>query len=189
MVAEFIAKAKLPTRFGKFEVYAFREGQKEHLAIVSGKLKDGATVRIHSKCLTGDTFSSLRCDCREQFEAAMDYIRKNGGMTIYLDQEGRGIGLTNKIKAYSLQDEGLDTVEANEKLGYRYDLREYRTAKCIIEYFKLKKIRLMTNNPEKVDGIHGNGIEIIERIPIITKATKENERYLETKKRKMKHLL
>ncbi len=189
MVAEFVAKAKLPTRFGNFEVYAFRDGAKEHLAVVNGKIMDGMIVRVHSKCLTGDTLGSLRCDCREQLEASMNHIGKNGGILIYLDQEGRGIGLANKIKAYELQDRGLDTVEANEKLGYKNDLREYNAAKCVLEYFKLKKIRLMTNNPEKMDGIRSNGIEIIERIPIIAKTTEENREYLQTKKNKMKHLL
>ncbi|MDO8553889.1 MAG: GTP cyclohydrolase II [Candidatus Micrarchaeota archaeon] len=189
MTTEFIAKAKLPTSFGKFEVYAFKDGEKEHLAIVSGEVKNGIAIRVHSKCLTGDTFASKRCDCREQLEAAMISIGKNGGMIIYLDQEGRGIGLSNKIKAYELQDNGLDTVEANIELGYKDDMRNYDAAKYVLEYFKLKSIKLMTNNPEKIKEIRSNGIEITEIIPITTKATKENAKYLETKKKKMKHML
>lgn len=189
MVAEFIARAKLPTRFGEFEVYAFRDGEREHLAIVSGEVKDEIAVRVHSKCLTGDTLASQRCDCRGQLETALTYIAKNGGMVIYLDQEGRGIGLVNKIKAYALQDQGLDTVEANIELGYDGDLRDYNAAKGILGYFKIKKIKLMTNNPEKIEGMSDNGIEITERIPVITKPTESNKRYLETKKKKMKHLL
>ncbi len=189
MIVEFVAKAKLPTRFGNFDIHAFKEGTKEHVAVVNGKIENGIAVRVHSKCLTGDTFTSVRCDCREQLEAALDHIGKKGGMLIYLDQEGRGIGLSNKIKAYELQDRGLDTVEANLELGYENDLRDYRAAKGILEYFGLTEIKLMTNNPLKMEEMGDNGITVIERISIITKPNKTNKKYLDTKKNKMKHML
>jgi len=189
---EFIAKAKLPTCFGEFEIYAFKSNDgKEHVALVHGgiDLANGIVpVRIHSKCLTGDTFCSLRCDCRAQFEASLKIISEQGGILIYLDQEGRGIGLSNKIKAYALQENGADTVEANEQLGFAPDMREYKIAGEILKFFKISRIKLITNNPNKLKGLDGDGIKVIERIPLNTTPTKFNEKYLETKKNKMGHL-
>ncbi len=192
---EFIAKAKLPTCFGKFEIYAFKSNDgKEHVALVNGNLdglaggEKSVPVRIHSKCLTGDTFCSLRCDCRAQLEASLRMISEQGGILIYLDQEGRGIGLSNKIRAYALQENGADTVEANEQLGFAADMRTYMIAGEILKYFKVSRIRLITNNPNKLKGLNGDGITVIERIPLNTKPTEFNKKYLETKKNKMGHL-
>ena len=187
---EFVAKANLPTRFGVFDVHAFRdENRQEHIALVSGGLSiEPVTVRIHSKCTTGDTFCSLRCDCRAQFEASMKMIATKGGVLIYLDQEGRGIGLSNKIKAYALQEQGKDTVEANVELGFAPDSRNYSTATEILKFFKIKKIKLITNNPGKLKGIDDDGIKVVERIPLSIKPNKFNRKYLKTKKEKMGHL-
>jgi GTP cyclohydrolase II len=185
---EFIAKANLPTCFGAFEVYAFKSSDgKEHVALMSGESEE-VNVRIHSKCLTGDTFCSLRCDCRAQLEASLELIGKEGGVLIYLDQEGRGIGLANKIKAYALQEHGRDTVDANKELGFDADLRDYSVAAGILTFLRIKKIKLITNNPQKMKGLEGDGIEIIERIPLNTAPNKFNKHYLETKKKKMGHL-
>jgi len=188
-----VAKAFLPTRHGKFRVFAFMDDlDKEHIALVrcDHEAHDGLPVRVHSRCLTGDTLTSLRCDCRDQLEAAMDYLDNKGcGMLIYLDQEGRGIGLFNKIKAYALQDEGMDTVEANVHLGFGEDLRDYSIAAEILGYFGIKEIRLMTNNPKKINDLEKHGIRVVERIPIRTKPNPYNRKYLETKKNKMKHML
>lgn len=186
-----MAEARLPTHYGEFKVHAFRDGEgKEHLALARGNWKpeDTVNVRMHSKCLTGDTFSSLRCDCRDQFERAMEYLAKQGGVLIYLDQEGRGIGLANKIKAYALQDEGHDTVEANQELGFEGDLRDYRVAARILQALGIRRIRLLTNNPGKVRSLKENGVEIVERIPLIAPLTPHNKKYIETKRKKMKHL-
>lgn len=188
---EFIAKARLPTCFGKFDIYSFRDGNgKEHVALVRGKIRRDKTalVRIHSKCLTGDTLCSLRCDCRKQLEISMKIINKTGGVLLYLDQEGRGIGLSNKIRAYELQDKGADTVEANEMLGLPIDMRNYRVAAEMLGYLGIKSIALITNNPKKLTGLEGDGIDIVERIALNTKPNKFNRKYLETKKRKMGHL-
>ena len=193
MTVEKIADAFLPTRFGKFRVYAFVDGGgKEHVALVrctSGP-HVAIPVRVHSRCLTGDALASLRCDCRDQLDAAMRYLEKRKcGMLIYLDQEGRGIGLTNKIKAYALQDRGMDTVEANIHLGFESDMRDYRVAADILKYFGAKKIALMTNNPAKIKDLEKHGIKVVKRIPLVTKTNIYNRRYLETKKRKMNHML
>lgn len=185
---EFIAESRLPTRFGEFSIYAFKEDKYEHVAIANGEIKDDILVRIHSKCLTGDTLASLRCDCRDQLEKAMRIIGKKGGMLIYLDQEGRGIGLTNKIKAYALQDKGMDTVEANKMLGFHDDERNYEVAAEILKYFKLKQIRLLTNNPRKMKGIENKGIKV-ERVSIKTEKNVHNIRYLETKRKKLEHMV
>ncbi len=185
----FVAKALLPTRFGRFKVYAFKDNkEKEHLALVKGSYKQPVLVRIHSKCLTGDTFFSLRCDCRAQLEASLHMISKKGGVLIYLDQEGRGIGLANKIKAYALQENGKDTVEANIALGFAPDLRDYNIAAEILKFLKIKRIKLITNNPLKIDSLNGHGIKITERIPLKIKANRFNKKYLETKKKRMGHL-
>ncbi len=185
---EFVAKANLPTSFGTFEVYAFKSSdEKEHIALMSGESEE-VNVRIHSKCLTGDTFCSLRCDCRAQLEASLELIGKEGGVLIYLDQEGRGIGLSNKIKAYALQEHGRDTVDANIELGFDADLRDYSVAVGILKFLRIKKIRLITNNPNKMKGLEGDGIEIVERISLNTVPNKFNKNYLETKKKKLGHL-
>lgn len=192
MNVECVAKAKFPTKFGEFELYAFRDAsKKEHLALTHGKLnkENIVNVRVHSKCLTGDTFASLRCDCRAQFESALAYLAKHGGILVYLDQEGRGIGLANKVKAYALQDQGLDTVEANRRLGFADDLRDYSVAAKIIEALGIRSIRLLTNNPNKLHGLEDNGLKIVERIPLITTPTSYNKNYIETKKKKMNHLI
>ncbi|NYZ73808.1 GTP cyclohydrolase II [Candidatus Micrarchaeota archaeon] len=187
------ADAFLPTRFGKFRVFAFVEdGGKEHLALVrcSHRPHKSIPVRVHSRCLTGDTLTSLRCDCRDQLEASLRYLeRKKCGMLIYLDQEGRGIGLANKIRAYALQDRGMDTIEANVHLGFGEDLRDYSAAAAILKYFKVKDISLLTNNPKKIKDLEKHGIRVVERIPLVTKMNRYNRKYLETKRKKMKHLL
>ena len=192
MNAKQVAKAKLPTRYGAFDVYAFYDDAgKEHLVLACGKWdeKSVVNVRVHSKCLTGDTFGSLRCDCRGQFEQALVYIAKHGGILLYLDQEGRGIGLANKIRAYALQDKGHDTVEANKKLGFEDDLRDYAIAAKIIESLGIRNVRVLTNNPKKLRGLEGNGLNVIERIPLIASPTTHNKSYMETKKKKMNHLI
>lgn len=190
---ERVAEAFLPTRYGKFRVHAFRdEDGREHIALVRCPHgKHGAVpVRIHSKCITGDTLTSRRCDCRDQLEAALRYLeRKKCGIFIYLDQEGRGIGLSNKIKAYALQDEGMDTVEANVHLGFGEDIRDYSVAADILGYFRIKKIALLTNNPKKIEDMKSHGIDVVKRIPLITKPNRYNRDYLETKRKKMRHLL
>lgn len=186
---KFVATAILPTCFGKFNIYAFvdKDG-KEHTALVKGNLRQPIAVRIHSKCFTGDTLCSLRCDCKAQLEESLRIISRSGGMLIYLDQEGRGIGLPNKIKAYALQENGKDTVEANIALGFAPDLRDYSAAVEILEFFNIEKIKLITNNPEKLDGLGENGINVVERIPLKIKPNRFNKEYLKTKKKKMGHL-
>lgn len=190
MSIRHIANSILPTRFGEFEIHAFiDENNKEHVALVKNSGEQAPAVRIHSKCFTGDTLASMRCDCRDQLEASLEYISKHGGIFIYLDQEGRGIGLTNKIKAYALQDAGLDTVEANYNLGFEDDLREYKIAADILSYLGAKKIKLLTNNPKKMKNLEMNGIEVIGRIPVSIKPNKFNKVYMETKKEKLEHLI
>jgi GTP cyclohydrolase II len=188
-----IASAFLPTRHGKFKVYGFTdEHELEHVALVrcEHEVHDGIAVRLHSRCLTGDTLTSLRCDCRDQLEEAMNYLdEKKCGMLIYLDQEGRGIGLVNKIKAYALQDGGMDTVEANVHLGFGEDLRDYSIAAEMLNYFGIKEIRLLTNNPKKISDLERHGIKVIKRLPLVTKPNPYNKKYMETKKEKMKHML
>jgi len=178
--------AKLPTRFGEFFIQAFKEGEKEHLVIFKEPLGEEPIVRVHSECLTGDALGSLKCDCGEQLDFALSKIAKEGGMVIYLRQEGRNIGLLNKVNAYALQDKGLDTVEANHQLGFNADERSYEVGEYILAYFGIKKIRLLTNNPKKIESLEG--IEIVQRMPIIIEANKFNKGYLKTKKAKMGHM-
>ena len=184
----------LPTKNGLFELHLY-EGlfdQKTHLAMTMGNYldSDSVMVRVHSECLTGDVFHSLRCDCGNQLDAAMDAISSNkSGIIVYLRQEGRGIGLKHKIKAYKLQESGLDTVEANEKLGFKPDLRDYGVGAQILKDLGAKKLTILTNNPKKLIGLEGHGLEIISRIPIVAKPNKENRKYLKTKKDKLGHTL
>jgi 3,4-dihydroxy 2-butanone 4-phosphate synthase / GTP cyclohydrolase II len=189
-----IAEARLPSEYGEWRVIGYRNDvdDREHIALVYGDVKDGEgiLVRMHSKCLTGDVFGSLRCDCGWQLHAAMTMIRERGrGVVVYLDQEGRGIGLLNKLKAYELQDTGADTVEANERLGFKPDLRNYGIGAQILLDLGLKSIRPMTNNPRKLVGLEGYGLSIEERVPIVPTATSENQGYLEAKRDKLGHLL
>lgn len=179
--------ANLPSRFGDFKIQAFQEGVKEHLVIFKEPLGDMPVVRVHSECLTGDAIGSLKCDCRDQLEYALKEINKDGGMVIYLRQEGRNIGLLNKTNAYALQDKGFDTVAANHQLGFQTDERSYEIVEFILNHFKIKKIKLLTNNPKKIESLHN--IEIVERTPIIIPSNKYNEYYLKTKKEQMGHLL
>ena len=179
--------AKLPTRFGDFKIQTFAEGIKEHLVIFKENLDKTPLVRVHSECLTGDAIGSLKCDCRDQLEYALKAISEEGGMVIYLRQEGRNIGLLNKTNAYALQDKGLDTVQANHQLGFKTDERSYEVVEFILEHFGVKSIKLLTNNPKKIDSLEG--VNIVERRPIIIKSNKHNENYLKTKKEQMGHLL
>jgi 3,4-dihydroxy 2-butanone 4-phosphate synthase/GTP cyclohydrolase II len=189
-----VAEARLPTEWGEWRIIGYRNDvdPHEHVAIVFGDVKDGEDilVRMHSKCLTGDVFGSLRCDCGWQLHAAMQMIAEEGrGVVVYLDQEGRGIGLINKLKAYELQDAGADTVEANERLGFKPDLRNYGIGAQILLDLGLRSIRPMTNNPRKLVGLEGYGLRIAERVPIRAPETSENRGYLETKQLKLGHLL
>jgi GTP cyclohydrolase II len=187
MNIEISQVANLPSRFGDFVVKAFKEGEKEHLVICAKELAEVPIVRVHSECLTGDAIGSLKCDCRDQLEYALSLIDKEGGMVIYLRQEGRNIGLLNKINAYALQDKGFNTIEANHQLGFAADERTYEVVTFILNHFNIKKIKLLTNNPDKVNSI--SGVEIVERIPIIMQKNKHNEGYLNVKRDEMGHLL
>jgi len=188
------AEANLPTAYGQWKIYAYTSivDNKEHIALVMGEIKEDepVLVRVHSECLTGDVFGSLKCDCRSQLHRAMEMIAKEGkGVVVYLRQEGRGIGLVNKIKAYRLQDHGFDTVEANEKLGLPADMRNFGIGAQILRDLGVKKMRLLTNNPKKLIGLEGYGLEIVERVPIVTGVCEYNIDYLKAKKEKLGHLL
>ena len=187
------AEADLPTEYGHFRIHGFTAGKVELVALVMGDLlhdKAALLVRIHSQCLTGDVFHSLRCDCREQLELAVKAIAHEGrGMLIYEPKEGRGIGLVNKLRAYALQDQGHDTVEANEALGFDADLRDYEFPGLILRHFGITQVRLMSNNPKKIEALESTGIDVVERVPIVAEALQSREDYLRTKKEKMGHLI
>jgi len=191
-LVEHVSEAHLPTRFGEWKLIAFKSriDNNEHIALIKGTISEAPLlIRVHSECFTGEVLSSLRCDCQDQLYAAMDMINKEGsGIVLYLRQEGRGIGLVNKIKAYELQDKGFDTVEANEELGFKPDLRDYGIGAQILVELGVKKLRLITNNPRKVIGLEGYGLEIVERIPLEVECTVHNRKYLQTKKEKLGHL-
>ena len=189
-----VAQAALPSRFGKFTIHGFagRGPMEEAVALVHGKLdgKRAALVRIHSQCLTGDVLASLRCDCRAQLELSLKKIAKAGsGILLYLPQEGRGIGLMNKLRAYQLQDGGMDTVEANEKLGFAADARDYDFSGQVLKQLGVKKIRLLSNNPEKVRQLEASGIRVVERVPCQPRISEISRAYMQTKKAKMGHIL
>lgn len=191
-----VAEADFPSRFGHFRIYGFegvRESEiDEAVALRLGDISPGsgpALVRIHSQCLTGDVFHSLRCDCRAQLELALDQIAQEGrGLVVYENQEGRGIGLMNKLRAYELQDGGLDTVEANERLGFKADLRDYALPAAVIRWFGIDQVRLLSNNPEKLAALESTGIRVVERAPIVVPPLATTAEYLRTKKEKMGHL-
>jgi len=192
-----VAEANFPSRFGRFRIYGFEgeyDGRLEECVVLRmGDIEapeDPPLLRIHSQCLTGDVFHSLRCDCRSQLELALNLIAEEGrGILIYEHQEGRGIGLLNKLRAYELQDEGLDTVEANVQLGFKADLRSYQMPAEILQYFGVRSVRLLSNNPDKIAALERNGVHVAERIPCIVTPHESSAGYLETKKRKMGHLL
>jgi GTP cyclohydrolase II len=196
-----VAEADFPTEFGLFRIYGFEAGYanrveeahvEEAVVLRMGDLDNGAPplIRIHSQCLTGDVFHSLRCDCGAQLEIALTTIAREGrGLLIYEHQEGRGIGLLNKLRAYELQDQGADTVEANERLGFDSDLRNYELPGAILRHFGLKSVRLMSNNPEKVSAVENAGVTVVERVPCLAGVVDTREAYLRTKKEKMGHLL
>ncbi len=194
MTVRYVESSKLPTPWGIFEMHGFEDSSKdkEHLVLTMGDVRGGEPLlaRIHSECLTGDALFSLRCDCGSQLQAAMHRIALDGrGAIFYLRQEGRGIGLLNKIKAYKLQDCGADTVEANERLGFGADMRDYQVLKPMIEHLKIGRLKLMTNNPRKVKALQDLGVEVVERLSHQTGRNPHNAKYLETKKGKLGHLL
>jgi GTP cyclohydrolase II len=179
--------ATLPTKYGTFQIQSFKEGHKEHLVIFTPEPKNNLLVRIHSECLTGDALGSLKCDCGDQLDFTLKKIAKEKGMLIYLRQEGRNIGLLNKVNAYALQDKGFNTVEANHQLGFESNERNYAVVDTILHYYNIDTIKLITNNPLKVDAL--SGITVSERIPIVIDSNKHNEAYLKIKKDEMGHLL
>jgi GTP cyclohydrolase II len=194
LCVQLVATSKLPTRFGTFTLYGFFDSRenKEHTAIVQGDVagREGVPLRVHSECHTGDVWGSLRCDCRDQLEAAVRYIAGQPfGAVVYMKQEGRGIGLLNKIKAYQLQDLGLDTIEANQFLDLPVDARDYKVAARIIQLLKIKSVALLTNSPDKIEQLTAEGIEVAERIPVVIPPTSDDEGYLDVKKKKMGHML
>jgi len=178
--------ANLPTQFGNFKIQAFKEGDKEHLAVFTEYIPEIPLVRVHSECLTGDVLSSKKCDCGEQLHSSLKQIAKEGGILIYHRQEGRNIGLFNKVNAYALQDKGFDTIEANHQLGFKADERTYDVVCEILNHLGVKKLRLLTNNPKKMDALEG--FDIVERVPIIIEPNEYNINYLNTKKDKMGHI-
>ena len=189
-----IVEVTLPTEYGDFKLHLYENkvDKKEHIALTKGDIANGepVLVRVHSECFTGDTLGSMRCDCQDQLHAAMMMVEAEGrGVVVYMRQEGRGIGLANKLRAYKLQEEGADTVEANEKLGFKADLRDYGLGAQLLADLGVKKMRLMTNNPKKVVGLSSYGLEIVERVPIEIPANMKNAGYLETKRQKLGHLL
>jgi GTP cyclohydrolase II len=193
---EKVAEAAFPTSWGEFRIYGFAghypDRVEEAVVLKMGDVNHGPAplVRIHSQCLTGDVFHSLRCDCRAQLELSLGRIAEEGrGLLVYEHQEGRGIGLLNKLRAYELQDEGADTVEANERLGFESDLRSYELPGAILRHFELTKVRLLSNNPEKVEAVERAGVEVVERIPCLVDPVESTEAYLRTKKDKMGHLI
>ena len=193
MSINFIASSKLPTKHGDFLIHAFEENTtgQEHIALSMGNVANNEPVliRVHSECLTGDSFGSLRCDCGPQLEAAMQKVAQaQRGVILYLRQEGRGIGLVNKVRAYALQDQGADTVEANEQLGFAPDLREYDMCEVMLKHLGISHVRLMTNNPLKVAALQQHGIQVVERVPLLTGRNPHNDQYLDTKEEKMGHL-
>lgn len=192
MTVKHVASARLPTQWGIFTIHGFEEETtgKEHVALVMGTVGPDEPVlcRIHSECLTGDCLFSLRCDCGAQLQYAIESVAAEGrGMILYLRQEGRGIGLLNKIKAYELQDSGADTVEANEQLGFEADSREYQICKPMLDYFNVRKLRLMTNNPGKIEALGAMGMEVVQRVPIHIGINTHNESYLAVKISKLGH--
>ena len=186
------AEAKLPTHWGDFSVIAFEDEKKgeEHLLLYIGELTNDSLLRIHSQCLTGDTLYSLKCDCGSQLAMALEKIASEGqGMVMYMAQEGRGIGLVNKIRAYELQDQGMDTVEANEALGFAADERDYSYCKEILSSLNISSVRLMTNNPRKISGLEDSGIKVTERVAVQVDPNKHNENYLKIKAEKLGHMI
>ena len=193
-IITFVESSELPTEIANFKVYAFTEmdNKKDHLAISLGDLTSDKPIlaRIHSQCITGESLFSLRCDCRFQLTESLQQIAKNGsGAIFYLQQEGRGIGLSNKIRAYKLQDEGLDTVEANHQLGFHEDERDYEIVASMAKHLRIKSVDLMTNNPKKIDALGKMGLTINKRVPILSKSNDYNKKYLSTKAKKLGHLM
>jgi 3,4-dihydroxy 2-butanone 4-phosphate synthase/GTP cyclohydrolase II len=189
-----VAEARLPTDFGEFRVVAYTNqvDNREYVALIKGDVasKQDVLVRMHSECLTGDVFHSQRCDCGQQLHASLRHIEEEGeGVVVYMKQEGRGIGLLNKIRAYQLQESGMDTVEANEKLGFPADLRDYGIGVQVLLDLGIKSMRLMTNNPKKIIGLQGYGLTVTEQVPITVKPNRHNERYLQVKREKLGHLI
>jgi len=194
VAVSYVESSKLPTAWGVFDMHGYEDNvnDKEHLILSMGDVGSGEPVlaRVHSECLTGDALFSLRCDCGAQLQAALKAIADEGrGALLYLRQEGRGIGLLNKIKAYKLQDQGADTVEANEQLGFGADMRDYGICKVMLEHLKIKQVRLMTNNPRKVKALTDQGVDVVERLPLQTGQNPHNAKYLATKAGKLGHLM